>query len=944
MAKKKVFVDIQLQGTETIDGLKHSLKQINEELKYVDINSDSFDALKKQYTDVAAKLKSVQQELKPITGREQITAIKRMGSALSGAFQIGGAAAALFGKGTSEEFDKIAKVVGSVMVAINGFNRLLELGNQKNIAALKSLGNRWKITGTEAKIAGISMRTALISTGIGALLVGIGLLIANWEKLNDLTGNKKLEKDIKKKEEELSVFKEIYNTNMKGIELQREINRLKGIENQENELAKQELKERVKLATSEYGLLMDKIKQQQQEEERLQKKLEVYKETLRMQKVEATNDATYLKALKEIEDVKQNILKLENEASIYSKEAEILLLKMGNLNKDMVDNYDDMIAALERQLVITKEQEFSAEKVYKLERQLLGLQVKQLRNKKDITAEDERKAKMLEAEMVALDMREQKRKEELLDAIALHDIHAKYVGYSGTEVETMKSLNKAIDVEIKSYEDLINKTGNQLKLYEQINDLKSKGVNFDKEGKEILDNQIKTITDKFPEIENITKPVEVTLLNEQFDLNNKIIDLKLEQLDIDNQINNFQKNNIKEQRKAAQDRYYNEIVPKLLELDMAIVEEKNLEKKNALLKKRNKTYEEGRDISKQDEVYQNEIQVLYYEELSIQSQINSLKEEKNGLEVDYLISLTNINTELEEQSRLYYQIQSFVEKYNEEISVSQDILFESINLVANLYARQSELRRRDLEEWKEANKEALEEISQTESKLNSRRDELNKLLADAEGQRYADIMKELDSINKMEQANSAAKEAMMRKEAEMQYEIDLAEYRAGIAGKIAAIIDAGINTSLAVIKALPNVALSTLVGVLGGIQTASIAAAPTPPKPTPPKFEMGGEIRGNSHGRGGVHLEAEGGEFIVNKTAYGMYGELIRAINSSVPKFANGGEVGKSPNMPTQSIFNYNEMGNAIAMAMKKNPMFISVKEFRDVERRIVAVESKVSM
>ena len=51
------------------------------------------------------------------------------------------------------------------------------------------------------------------------------------------------------------------------------------------------------------------------------------------------------------------------------------------------------------------------------------------------------------------------------------------------------------------------------------------------------------------------------------------------------------------------------------------------------------------------------------------------------------------------------------------------------------------------------------------------------------------------------------------------------------------------------------------------------------------QYGSGGEIDGESHARGGVLIEAEGGEFMMRKSAYAKYPDLIRAINDdALPK------------------------------------------------------------
>lgn len=73
--------------------------------------------------------------------------------------------------------------------------------------------------------------------------------------------------------------------------------------------------------------------------------------------------------------------------------------------------------------------------------------------------------------------------------------------------------------------------------------------------------------------------------------------------------------------------------------------------------------------------------------------------------------------------------------------------------------------------------------------------------------------------------------------------------------------------------------LAALSLATGAAQIAAIQATPLP------QFEKGGEvpedgwIKGKRHSQGGVKLEAEGGEFIVNRKSAAKYGDLLHQIN-----------------------------------------------------------------
>lgn len=100
---------------------------------------------------------------------------------------------------------------------------------------------------------------------------------------------------------------------------------------------------------------------------------------------------------------------------------------------------------------------------------------------------------------------------------------------------------------------------------------------------------------------------------------------------------------------------------------------------------------------------------------------------------------------------------------------------------------------------------------------------------------------------------------------EEQYNSELKKIRSNAkteeakAEKKKALFDIAINTAVAAVKALPNWVLSLFVVAQGAIQAAFVAAKPIP------KYAKGGKIKGPSHSDGGVLIEAEGNEFMVNK-------------------------------------------------------------------------------
>ena len=113
-----------------------------------------------------------------------------------------------------------------------------------------------------------------------------------------------------------------------------------------------------------------------------------------------------------------------------------------------------------------------------------------------------------------------------------------------------------------------------------------------------------------------------------------------------------------------------------------------------------------------------------------------------------------------------------------------------------------------------------------------------------------------------------------RKDAERKAKRD-----AFIADKESKIVQATIAGALAFANSLAQggVPAGLVTGAIAlaatAVQVALIASQPMP------KFAKGGIIQGNSHDSGGVSIEAEGGEFIINKSQTAKNKSVLNAIN-----------------------------------------------------------------
>ena len=99
--------------------------------------------------------------------------------------------------------------------------------------------------------------------------------------------------------------------------------------------------------------------------------------------------------------------------------------------------------------------------------------------------------------------------------------------------------------------------------------------------------------------------------------------------------------------------------------------------------------------------------------------------------------------------------------------------------------------------------------------------------------------------------------------------------------KAISLFDIAINTAAAVSKAVAQSPLtfglpwSAFALAQGAIQAAIVSSKPLP------KFKKGGMIGGKSHEAGGTVIEAERGEFVVNKKSVSKHRDILEAMNRS---------------------------------------------------------------
>ena len=119
-------------------------------------------------------------------------------------------------------------------------------------------------------------------------------------------------------------------------------------------------------------------------------------------------------------------------------------------------------------------------------------------------------------------------------------------------------------------------------------------------------------------------------------------------------------------------------------------------------------------------------------------------------------------------------------------------------------------------------------------------------------------------------------------------------------GKMAAIAEIGIQTYLGAQKAYASLVGIPVIGpglaaAAAGVAIATgLKNAAAVQSQELPEGEMGGYVMGASHSMGGVPVELEGGEYVINRAAMSVPGvaSMARSLNNTArPKFQNGGIV-----------------------------------------------------
>jgi hypothetical protein len=202
--------------------------------------------------------------------------------------------------------------------------------------------------------------------------------------------------------------------------------------------------------------------------------------------------------------------------------------------------------------------------------------------------------------------------------------------------------------------------------------------------------------------------------------------------------------------------------------------------------------------------------------------------------------------------------------------------------------------------------------------------------------------KELSNKNLTESQKDKINEKYAKKEAQLKLQGWEADKRAKLA-------QAAMNGALAITNIIANMidptptqSFKTAAIILSAVTTASQLAVIA--NQQPPKFEKGGLIKGKLHKHGGTIIEAEDGEFVVNRKATAKHYNLLEQINKGmfVPALSMK-EMDNIKYVTNHVSIDYDKLATTLAKKINDRPTSIINIDERGFEKRVVTLRSETS-
>jgi hypothetical protein len=282
-------------------------------------------------------------------------------------------------------------------------------------------------------------------------------------------------------------------------------------------------------------------------------------------------------------------------------------------------------------------------------------------------------------------------------------------------------------------------------------------------------------------------------------------------------------------------------------------------------------------------------------EKEYQEELKKLAEEKKKRDEEIARSFENINEELldgqinrlrrleaEEGSTSERRIQLIELESKKQINAIRLTVDDKAKADNQILLIEAETQQAIRDERKKSRDEAIDDAFQV---ANAVAGTLNKIIE----LQAVQSQNRIDQITSASDAEKLAIEQSTASEVNKQRQLDALQLRTNQkiaaektkqaeAAKALALFNAIIGTAQSVASA-GNPVLAAIQLAAGLAQIAIIRAQPIP------KFKKGGEVGGKSHEAGGTLIEAEKGEYVVNKTSVSQHRKALDAMNTSSAAF-----------------------------------------------------------
>jgi hypothetical protein len=973
---RTVELQIKLNGVQSLEELEQVTAEINNELKGIATTSQEFKTMGSLAQKANSQLKEVNQTLEGITSTEKAESVNKLAQGMVGAFQAAAGASLIFGEKTSEELEKVIAKVGGLFAATDGLKKITEAFSAKNLQGLKASVKGFKESAIGAKLFGTATRTAIASTGIGLLVIAIGSIVANWDKVK--VSMKKAFDFVKN----FIPFFYVLDKIVTGIEEKfgSMMNLIKGIGAAIASIfTDQTMAEAFNEAVTA-AMELDKVTKE-------------YNDTILETQDLFDNE---IELLGEMGNKQQEILDLQKKRY----EEQVRLLKEMEKGRDLTEDEVTALKNAEQQLKLISVRQDNLNK--KNAEKIAADKKKAADDKK--TADDKAAADKKAAEDRAKEVKAAYERLKLseLELKTADEIYKKYniigqleKGRLSDSEDILKRISSNVTDIVTAYDAWIASGGGILNSVKEIDGYL---IDFQENTAMVYDESRKVkmgfsdIVDtierfKFDESVKDDWKTYGTLFNDIVANNEELKNLETQRKQIQQDLNdgfitereaqNLGTMNMMERLRYTESlrntlQNINDLMSveekdaiKILDIQQSIfkVEEDNVKAKKTLIEEQLKGV-----LTEQERVdKQLELVDLNYELLSIGKNIKEVDDARNQLVISSTIRIAGAaSAQLTSLQKYNKGLDKLKEKYGEVFNATMGLMNSVFELGAGFADIEADRLQDEYDTWlenqgaqMEAEIEMAQEVADAQVDIqedaNDRINDLNSELADAEGERYQDILDQIaeEEMRKQEAAdaeaeaiaNKAALEAKLAAD-KLSYEEDIAaqEKKAAKWRKAQSLVDASINTAVAIIAALRSgfpvgLIMAGIFAAMGAAQIALIAATPT-------------YAEGGFTGEGGKYEPAG----VVHKGEYVVPQHVMRKSNA-IPMiqtlesmrlngYAEGGMVDAAvPAATAQTEYlDYARIGKEVAQALKETPIYTSWVEWRDINNRAIMTENRASI